>query len=87
MAPLEAILIVGEHDSFQRLIVQVLNPRAAPRLHLLHQHALSLLIRQEIVEGALAGLSLAVVPSLVSIDLGALPQVIILAALEALEYS
>ena len=44
MAPLESILIIGEHDSFQRLIVQVLNTRATPRLHLLHQHALSLLV-------------------------------------------
>ena len=87
MAPLEAILIVGKHDSFQRLIVQVLNTRATPRLHLLHQHALSLLVRKEIIESALAGLCLAVLSSLVSIDPGALPQVVFLAAIEALEQS
>ena len=87
MAPLESILIIGEHDSFQRLIVQVLNTRATPRLHLLHQHALSLPVRKEIVEGALAGLRLAVLSCLVSIDLGALPQVVFLAAIEALEQS
>ena len=87
MAPLEAILIVGEHDSFQRLIVQVLNTRATSCLHLLHQHALSLLVRKEIVEGALAGLCLAVFSSLVSIDPGAPPQVVFLTAIEALEQS